>query len=201
MGEIYLTQDPHKIIEELNLPKNQSRIFESEEFKIDTAKAVIDEAYIASAEEKFIILIGRNFTKEAQNALLKVLEEPPYNIHFLIFIPFKNALIPTIRSRMRMINKIQFTPIAPLELDIKSLNYAKVYEFLKTLDTSTRLEGQEKIERLLVSIYRSGVRLSQRELEFFDMAIKSNAKYERLSLILSPILIALIEKNRQKSKR
>lgn len=201
MGEIYLTQEPYEVLEGLNLPKAQMRIFESEEFKIDNAKAVIDEAYIASAEEKFVILIGRNFNKEAQNALLKVLEEPPHNIHFLIFIPYKNALIPTIRSRMRLIDKMVFTPLAPLELDLNNLNYAKVYEFLKSLDGSTRLEGQEILERLLVSIHQSGIKLNQAELEFFDLAIKSNARYERLSLILSPILISLIEKNRQKRKR
>lgn len=201
MGEIYLTQDPFRVLDELNLPKNQLRIFESEEFKIDNAKEVIDEAYIASAEEKFIALIGKNFNKEAQNALLKVLEEPPHNIHFLIFIPHKNALIPTIRSRMRLINKMIFTPLAPLELDISNLSYAKVYEFLKSLDGSTRIEGQEILERLLVSIYRSGIKLNETELNFFDLALKANAGYEKLSLILSPILISLIEKNRQKGRK
>lgn len=198
MGEIYLTQEPYEVLNELNLPKNQLRIFESEEFKVDHAKEVIAEAYIASSEEKFIVLIGRNFNKESQNALLKVLEEPPHNIHFLIFVPYKNVLIPTIRSRMRLINKIVFTPLKPLELDVRNLNYARVFEFLKSLDGSTRLEGQEKIERLLISIHKSGIKLSEKELEFFDLALKANAGYEKLSLILAPILISLMQKNRRR---
>lgn len=200
MGEIYLTQEPCEVLNELNLPKNQLRIFKSEEFKVENAKEVIAEAYIASNEEKFIALIARSFNKESQNALLKVLEEPPHNIHFLILVPYKNALIPTIRSRMRLINKIVFTPLQPLELDIRNLNYARVFEFLKTLDGSTRLEGQEKIERLLISIHQSGIKLEQKELEFFDLALKANAGYEKLSLILAPILISLMQKNRQKRK-
>lgn len=198
MGEIYLTQEPYEVLNELNLPKHQLRVFESVEFKVENAKEVIAEAYIASSEEKFIALIGRSFNKESQNALLKVLEEPPHNIHFLIFVPYKNVLIPTIRSRMRLINKIVFTPLKPLELDVRNLNYARVFEFLKSLDGSTRLEGQEKIERLLISIHQSGIKLSEKELEFFDLALKANAGYEKLSLILAPILISLMQKNRQR---
>lgn len=200
MGEIYLTQEPYEVLNELNLPKNQLRIFENEEFKVDHAREVINEAYIASSEEKFIALIGRNFNKEAQNALLKVLEEPPHNIHFLIFVPYKNVLIPTIRSRMRLINKVVFTPLSPLELDVRNLNYARVFEFLKSLDGYSRLEGQEKIERLLISIHQSGIKLNEKELEFFDLALKANAGYEKLSLIMAPLLISLLQKNRQKGK-
>lgn len=198
MGEIYLTQEPYEVLNELDIPKAQLRIFESDEFKIDNAKEVIAEAYISSVEEKFIALIGKNFNKEAQNALLKVLEEPPHNIHFLLFVPYKNVLIPTIRSRMRLFNKTTFTPLPPLELDVANLNYAKIYEFLKSLEGSSRLESQEKIERLLVSIHQSGIILTQSELDFFDLALRANAGYERLGLIIAPILISLVEKNRRR---
>lgn len=198
MGEIYLTQEPYEVLNELDIPKAQLRIFESDEFKIDNAKEVIAEAYISSVEEKFIALIGKNFNKEAQNALLKVLEEPPHNIHFLLFVPYKNVLIPTIRSRMRLFNKTTFTPLPPLELDVANLNYAKIYEFLKSLEGSSRLESQEKIERLLVSIHQSSITLTQSELDFFDLALRANAGYERLGLIIAPILISLVEKNRRR---
>lgn len=198
MGEIYLTQEPYEVLNELDIPKAQLRIFESDEFKIDNAKEVIAEAYISSVEEKFIALIGKNFNKEAQNALLKVLEEPPHNIHFLLFVPYKNVLIPTIRSRMRLFNKTTFTPLPSLELDVANLNYAKIYEFLKSLEGSSRLESQEKIERLLVSIHQSGITLTQSELDFFDLALRANAGYERLGLIIAPILISLVEKNRRR---
>lgn len=196
MGEIYLTKDPYGVLEELNLPKEDVRIFESEEFKIEDAKNVIAEAYISSTREKFVVLIGKIFNKEAQNALLKVLEEPPHNIHFLLFVPYKNTLIPTIRSRMQVINKTQFIPIQPLELDVKNLNYAKIDEFLRSLGHLSRIQAQEVIERLLVAIKEAGITLNSNELDFFDKALRANHNYLRLSIILAPILISLLEKKK-----
>lgn len=53
---------------------------------------------------KRIILIECNaITNEAQNALLKVLEEPVAHTHFFIVIPKAGDLLPTVRSRLEFI--------------------------------------------------------------------------------------------------
>ncbi len=57
---------------------------EKEEFQLAQATATIKEAYISSNEKKYIFLCGKVFRKEAQNSLLKILEEPPSNIVFII---------------------------------------------------------------------------------------------------------------------
>lgn len=196
MGEIYLTHNANEVLDELGIAKENLRIFEREEFKISDAKEVIAEAYISSSQEKFIALIGKIFNKEAQNALLKVLEEPPVNIHFLIFVPYKNALIPTIRSRMQVINKTQYTPLQPLELDVKNLNYVKIYEFLQSLTHLSRVQNQEIIERLFIAIEQSGISLKKEELDFFDTALRANHNHEKLPIVLAPILISLLEKRK-----
>lgn len=196
MGEIYLTHNANEVLDELGIAKENLRIFEREEFKISDAKEVIAEAYISSSQEKFIALIGKIFNKEAQNALLKVLEEPPINIHFLIFVPYKNALIPTIRSRMQVINKTQYTPLQPLELDVKNLNYVKIYEFLQSLTHLSRVQNQEIIERLFIAIEQSGISLKKEELDFFDTALRANHNHEKLPIVLAPILISLLEKRK-----
>lgn len=196
MGEIYLTHNANEVLDELGIVKENLRIFEREEFKISDAKEVIAEAYISSSQEKFIALIGKIFNKEAQNALLKVLEEPPANIHFLIFVPYKNALIPTIRSRMQVINKTQYTPLQPLELDVKNLNYVKIYEFLQSLTHLSRVQNQEIIERLFIAIEQSGISLKKEELDFFDTALRANHNHEKLPIVLAPILISLLEKRK-----
>ena len=59
--------------------------FIEEVFKLEHAKAVVAESYISESQTKYIIFGGKSFTTEAQNSLLKVLEEPPKNIEFIMF--------------------------------------------------------------------------------------------------------------------
>jgi len=47
----------------------------------------------------FIVSLG-SITTEAQNALLKLLEEPPKTALYYIVIPREDMLIPTLRSRL-----------------------------------------------------------------------------------------------------
>jgi DNA polymerase III delta prime subunit len=59
------------------------------------------------AGEKRIFLIGaQNITREAQNALLKVLEEPVVATHFFFIVPSESILLPTVKSRMMSIRLI-----------------------------------------------------------------------------------------------
>lgn len=51
--------------------------------------------------ERKVFVVSFNFiTREAQNALLKVLEEPSSDTHFFIITPTLEALLPTVRSRV-----------------------------------------------------------------------------------------------------
>lgn len=49
---------------------------------------------------KFFVLAPENITTEAQNALLKTLEEPNPTTYFLIIIPEEKNLLPTLLSRL-----------------------------------------------------------------------------------------------------
>ncbi len=69
------------------------------EFLMDDARAVEKESYIAENSEKIIVIMANAFRGEAQNFLLKLFEEPPKNVKFLIVCPSKNLLLATVRSR------------------------------------------------------------------------------------------------------
>ena len=89
------------------LPKYNIRVIQNEEegkheFLQIHAQKAIKEAYIATAQTKYIFLCGNSFRIEAQNSLLKVLEEPPSNIIFLIITTSKNSILPTILSRVQV---------------------------------------------------------------------------------------------------
>ena len=51
---------------------------------MENAKEIINEAYIAEIREKIIVIIAHKFGIDPQNALLKILEEPPRNIVFVL---------------------------------------------------------------------------------------------------------------------
>ena len=63
-------------IEQTLLPLRSVR-FVCDDFKIEDAKEVIAEAYKSEENTKTLILGAKSFTIPAQNALLKILEEPP----------------------------------------------------------------------------------------------------------------------------
>ncbi|WP_289181104.1 DNA polymerase III subunit delta', partial [Helicobacter japonicus] len=111
---------------------------------IDDAKEVIAKSYLIYEQEMLIIISANKYNIAAQNALLKIIEEPPQNVQFIIITKNKNALIPTIRSRMRLITHKHKTQIPPFELELKKLNLESIYNFCKQND-NTQLSKEDSV--------------------------------------------------------
>ncbi|MCI1966069.1 MAG: ATP-binding protein [Oscillospiraceae bacterium] len=74
-------------------------------FPVDTVRQIRSGAYIRpnEAPRKVYRLQGvQNMSEPSQNALLKILEEPPENVLFLLTAVSAAALLPTIRSRVQI---------------------------------------------------------------------------------------------------
>ncbi len=56
---------------------------------------------------RIFIIEASGITHEAQNSLLKILEEPNSNSHFFIIMPTSEILLPTLRSRLYIINSFE----------------------------------------------------------------------------------------------
>ena len=56
-----------------------------------------------SGSKKVFIIELVSLTAESSNALLKLFEEPPEGTHFFIIIPSAEGIIPTLRSRLAVI--------------------------------------------------------------------------------------------------
>lgn len=95
-----------------------------------------------SPTKAVIIEDAHLLTTEAQNALLKVLEEPPANTILILGTDSKEALLPTIRSRCQLIELEEALPKLT-EKDKTTLN-----EFIKALPTMTIGERLKKAESL-----------------------------------------------------
>jgi len=89
----------------------------------------------AIAGNKKIYLISvSSFSHEAQNALLKMFEEPTSNTHFFIIVPSFDILLPTLRSRLFSIKQ---------EADEKGMETKQAATFFKSsiADRIKMLEG------------------------------------------------------------
>lgn len=72
-------------------------------FHIDAVRALREEAYVRPNEAPvrvFILCDVQTMTEQAQNALLKLLEEPPAHVHFLLTCENRSQLLETVRSRL-----------------------------------------------------------------------------------------------------
>ena len=81
------------------------RIMVGERMGIDDVRALTYEAGLMPlvAEYRVFVIAYAQMTPEAQNALLKLLEEPPKTAQFYVCIASESLLLPTLRSRLMLI--------------------------------------------------------------------------------------------------
>lgn len=95
---------------ELGASRDEDRIYlKSDEasISINQARTLRSLLNLHQAHGKVLVVIIENaekLTTEAQNALLKQLEEPADNIYFLLSTHDKNSLLPTVTSRLTQVS-------------------------------------------------------------------------------------------------
>lgn len=127
----------HFLKDKFNIDHSQNPDFYHEKFEtfgINESRALKDrhssKGYREDSKRIFIIEIS-NITHEAQNALLKIFEEPHENSHFFIVMPSAELLLPTLRSRLFILSR---------EMDIQD------YENDKEIKDFLKLSKKEKID-------------------------------------------------------
>lgn len=75
-------------------------------FGVDEAREVSAKAAsrALSAPRRVFIIVASSVTNEAQNALLKTLEEPSGDALFILVVPSPQQLLPTLRSRAQVLD-------------------------------------------------------------------------------------------------
>ncbi len=75
-------------------------------FSVEDARRVSELAASApfSGEHKVVIISASRAYHEAQNALLKLFEEPPRGTYLFLVLPTLGSLLPTLRSRIQVLS-------------------------------------------------------------------------------------------------
>jgi DNA polymerase-3 subunit delta' len=198
-GHICITSEIETQIQTLQTQLHPLRVvvFFEETFKIEHAKAVTAEAYISENKTKYIIIAAQEFTAVAQNALLKLLEEPPRNIEFIIISPNKSNLLPTVRSRLPIVTNKKQSEVQTLSLSLARLDYSEVFEFLKQHARVSKNEAKSLVEALFYkAIVEERLVLSKAQLEGFDKAYRVLDLNARPQSVLATLLMSFAQERR-----
>jgi DNA polymerase III delta prime subunit len=142
----------------INIRKNReySKLRELKaSISIDTVRKLQDYSYITPMENKWKVVIiahADRITKEGFNAFLKILEEPPSNVIFILITSKKHYLPATIISRSQ---NVRFNPL-PITLQKEILKNETISRFGRgieeTLFLNSQKELEEKIEKMFFSL-------------------------------------------------
>ncbi len=168
--------------------------FIEEKFLLEHAKAVMAEAYISESQTKYIIMGANEFHNVAQNSLLKLLEEPPKNIQFIIISPTKSNLLPTVLSRLPIKKGKHKTKELDCELNIASLDYGSIFKFLKKHARVKKNDAKLLVESIYAKATITDMLiLTPKQLDNFDKAYRLLELNSRPQSVLALILMGFMD--------
>lgn len=166
------------LVEHLSVPvigNPDYRVFEENNMSVDTARelgVLQAQKNLNGGKQIFVIRTGY-IGEEAQNALLKIFEEPTPDTHFFVFLP-QDTLLPTLRSRVRIIRSehLDKHTSAFLKLSIpERLAYIKKMTDNIGDEKQTKQDAIDLINQIEGELYtQGGVRTYASELALCEKA-------------------------------
>ena len=120
---------------------------------IDEAREISDWAIKKPfGEIKVAIITTAALTLEAQNALLKIFEEPPSGTYFFLVISSVGILLPTLMSRVAVLDKGR-TSVVEEDLGAKFVN-STLPQRMKIVSKIAKDKNKEEAKALVASVLR-----------------------------------------------
>ncbi len=140
-------------------------IDESRELSTRQSRAGFADSWKGTPSRKIFVISAQSFTREAQNALLKTFEEPTAGTHFFIIVPRLAIILPTLKSRVIMVEGSQTSLNTSINIADDALALAEKFldstleqrfAMIKKLTEIKKGEvvDREKIRRILDHIER-----------------------------------------------
>lgn len=176
---------------------------------IDDARAIRDTVKLSPAKAKkkvYIIDEAHMLTLEASNALLKILEEPPPHVVFILATTTGEKLIETIRSRttnlsFRKANKEEIK--RSLERVVKEEKIKIDKEALESVAKASKGSFRDAVKVLEELTTDKKVKLGKKEVEEYLLKFKETDVTEFLQLLIqkkTKAAIDLIDRIAQKGQ-
>ena len=181
MSRAVITNDIDKFLQEINAWE----IIRKDEIKTEDVAYIKQKAYIADKDKRVIVIAAEKFNVYAQNALLKLIEEPPKNIDFLIVTKSKHSLLDTILSRVIIEKKIYESEN---EYELKPITNEYILELL-----TSDLE-KDDIKKILKAVIKHK-NLSEETLKIINDAVLMLELNIDKEAVLSLVMLGLKVEN------
>ena len=193
-GQIIICDDIEAKAEALQTSLSPARVvsFVKEKFLVEDAKAVIQEAYLSEEDVKYLLVGAVEFNVYSQNALLKILEEPPKNIVFYLLSPSKSALLPTIRSRLPVSIEKSTKRRSQAEIDLVRLDLGELFDFVQKHKHMSKNDAKELVEAIYFQALRQNVKMNEKQLENFDTAYRLLELNSRVQSVLLLVMMGFL---------
>jgi replication-associated recombination protein RarA len=137
---------------------------------IEAIRVIKNSVKLASSEQRVVLIPNAHtLTVEAQNSLLKILEEPPKNVTFLLSSPGKEQLLDTVVSRAQ-VWQLRLPTTEQLKDNFKDAEPAKLQRALAISDRrvglmAALLDESDAEHPLLIAIMRAKELLQETKFE------------------------------------
>lgn len=141
----------------------------SKTYSIEQMRSIIKDAYIRPNEADAKVYVFENADNRlsdiVQNSFLKLLEEPPQNVYFILLCESAQKLLVTILSRCTVIRlkndvKIGEKPLEYAEKIVKGIISSREYDLLLALNALADKENADETLSTVRMILRDGLALS-----------------------------------------
>jgi DNA polymerase-3 subunit delta' len=191
IGSLFISHNLEKAKEEIYSIYKNIVCFESNEIKLEDVKAIKEEAYKTTDIEKHILIKANKFHYVSQNAILKLLEEPPENINFLLLTTSKYSLFDTIKSRL-VLKEFKFENEKKyVELNVNNLQNKDILGFVK----ENKNLSKEELKEIVYSIFHKLKRIDEDTLLIFEKVIKLIESNTNKEVCISLLLLAIRRNN------
>jgi len=160
LSKIIVTNNFENLIEEVNADEK----IIVDEFKIEHVNKLKELSYLTTKNKKTILIVAKKYNLISQNALLKILEEPPRNVDFILVTTSKYSLIDTIKSRLSIEYK-KYEIKKNFNININKINNDFIFELLQKDLEKNDIKG-------IIYQLINKKNLKNKELEILNNSIK-----------------------------
>jgi len=107
-----------------------------EELKVDNIRELINDSFTLNTNTLYYLRCGDDMTEQAENALLKIAEEPSKYCYIVLGVTNLSSMLPTIQSRATILNMDKYSKqelrAFVKDMDIQNITNDTIYKVANT---------------------------------------------------------------------